>query len=105
MALLKLNSNSTPVDCSGRRVDSSENANAFPSCVGRFEEAYQCPAGLAGQVRPRRSKATRRLSASPKEELLMKKTAVGLFHIFQRKAKRLERKSTVLFNRAYFMYY
>ena len=53
MALLKLNSNSTPVDCSGKRVDSSENANAFPSCVGRFEGDNQCPAGLAGQVRPR----------------------------------------------------
>ncbi|MBT2694397.1 hypothetical protein [Bacillus sp. ISL-55] len=41
----------------------------------------QCPAGAAGQVRPRRSKATRRLSASPEEELIMKKTVVGLFHI------------------------
>jgi hypothetical protein len=48
--------------------------------VGRFEEAIQCPAGAADQLRPRRSKATRRLSASPKEELLMKKTAIGLFH-------------------------
>jgi hypothetical protein len=35
--------------------------------VGRFEEANQCPAGLAGQVRPRRSEVTRRLSASPAE--------------------------------------
>jgi hypothetical protein len=34
-------------------------------------------------MRPRRSKATRRLSASPKEELLVKKTAFGLFHILQ----------------------
>ncbi|NKE04841.1 hypothetical protein GWK17_05060 [Bacillus selenatarsenatis] len=41
----------------------------------------QCPAASAGQVRPRKSKAMRRLSAGPKEELLMKKTAVGLFHI------------------------
>jgi hypothetical protein len=30
-------------------------------------EGAQTPAGLAGQVRPRRSKATRRLSASPAE--------------------------------------
>jgi hypothetical protein len=49
--------------------------------VGRIKEVIQCPAGLAGQMRSRRSEATRRLSASPEEELLMKKTAVGLFHI------------------------
>jgi hypothetical protein len=30
-------------------------------------EGAKTPAGLAGQVRPRRSKATRRLSASPAE--------------------------------------
>jgi hypothetical protein len=30
-------------------------------------EGAQTPAGAAGQVRPRRSKATRRLSASPAE--------------------------------------
>ena len=34
--------------------DSSENANAFPSCVGAFGEALQSPAGAAGQVRPHR---------------------------------------------------
>jgi len=49
--------------------------------VGEFEEAIQNPAGSAGQVRPRKSEAMRRLSASPAEESLMKKTAVGLFHI------------------------
>ncbi|MBT2695057.1 hypothetical protein J7E32_18845 [Bacillus sp. ISL-55] len=32
-------------------------------------------------MRPRRSEATRRLIASPEEELIMKKTVVGLFHI------------------------
>ncbi|MBT2678558.1 hypothetical protein J7E38_06055 [Bacillus sp. ISL-35] len=54
----------------------------------------------AGQVRPRRSKATRRLSAS-QEELPFEKAGSWAFSLFfQRKAKRLERKSTVLFNRA-----
>jgi len=32
-----------------------KNATAFSSCVGGFEEVIQCPAGAAGQVRPRRS--------------------------------------------------
>jgi hypothetical protein len=36
-----------PVDCSGRRVDSSENANAFSSCVGRFKEAQSMSCGLS----------------------------------------------------------
>ncbi len=40
MALLKFNAVFKPVDCSGRRVDSSENANAFPSCVGKLKEAH-----------------------------------------------------------------
>ena len=31
--------------------DSSENANAFPSCVGAFGEALQSPAGATGQLR------------------------------------------------------
>jgi hypothetical protein len=64
------------VDLRSRRADSSENANAFPSCVGKFEDAIQCPAGSAGQVRPRRSL---RRGGSPLAPL---------------KAKRLERKST-----------
>ncbi len=57
-----------PVDCSGRRVDSSENANAYSSYVGRFEEVTQCPADV--QMRPRRNKATRRLIASQEEFVL-----------------------------------
>ncbi len=28
-----------------------KNDTAFFSCVGRFEEAIQCPAGAVGQVR------------------------------------------------------
>ncbi|MBT2679123.1 hypothetical protein J7E38_08915 [Bacillus sp. ISL-35] len=47
------------------------------------------------------SKATRRLSAS-QEELPFEKAGSWAFSLFfQRKAKRLERKSTVLFNRAF----
>jgi hypothetical protein len=52
----------TPVDCSGRREDSSENANAFSSCVGSFEEANQFPAGSAShRETPQALKAPRRL--------------------------------------------
>jgi hypothetical protein len=69
-----------PVDCSGRREDSSENANAFPSCVGRFEEAQSMSCGISWPGETPQELATRRLSASPEEELLMKKTASGLFH-------------------------
>ncbi len=25
-----------------------ENANAFPSCAGKFEEVFKCPAGCCG---------------------------------------------------------
>jgi hypothetical protein len=58
----------TGVDWSGRREDSSENANAFPSCVGRFEEAYSRSCGLSwtGET-PQTPKAIRRLNASPAE--------------------------------------
>ncbi len=47
LALLKTNVVLKPVDCSGRRVDSSENANAFPSCVGGFEEAQSMSCGIS----------------------------------------------------------
>ncbi|MBT2693763.1 hypothetical protein [Bacillus sp. ISL-55] len=53
----------------------------FPRAWEVSRKLNQCPAGSAGQVRPRKSKAMRRLNAGPKEELLMKKTATGLFHI------------------------
>jgi hypothetical protein len=33
------------VDWSGRHADSSENASAFSSCVGGFEEAYSMSCG------------------------------------------------------------
>jgi len=45
---------SNPVDYSGKREDSSENANAFPSCVGRFEKAQSMSCGSMGQGIPRR---------------------------------------------------
>jgi hypothetical protein len=45
-----------------------------------LNEANQCPAALVVQFASR-SETTSRLSATPEEELLMKKTAVGLFHI------------------------
>ncbi|MBT2681936.1 hypothetical protein J7E38_23530 [Bacillus sp. ISL-35] len=79
-----------------------EGAKTPPKMLPHFHRAWagskkpiQCPAGIAGQVRPRRSKATRRLSAS-QEELLFEKAGSWAFSLFfQRKAKRLERKSTV----------
>jgi hypothetical protein len=39
-----------------------------------------CGISWTGET-PQTPTAARRLTASPKEELLMKKTAVGLFHI------------------------
>jgi len=67
MAMLKLKVDFlNPVDCSGRREDSSENANAFPSCVGGFEDAYSKSCGLSWTAEtPQTPAAVRRLSASP----------------------------------------
>jgi hypothetical protein len=50
--------------------------------VGKFEEAQSMSCGICwtGET-PQTPKAVRRLTASPEEELLMKKPAVGLFHI------------------------
>jgi hypothetical protein len=40
-----------PVDWSGRHEDSSENANAFPSCVGKFKDAQSMSCGISGKSR------------------------------------------------------
>ncbi|MGA9227351.1 MAG: hypothetical protein WB217_13490, partial [Mesobacillus sp.] len=48
-------------------LDSSENANAFPSYVGRFKEAVQSPARSAAKASPRRSKMTRWFTGRPAE--------------------------------------
>ncbi len=49
----------------GRRL--LENANAFSSCVGGFEDVIQCPAGVRGKGDPAGAKAPRRLSGTPAE--------------------------------------
>jgi hypothetical protein len=44
-----------------------ENAIAFSSCVGGFEEVNQCPAGGRGRGDPADALASRRLPAPPAE--------------------------------------
>jgi hypothetical protein len=44
-----------------------ENAIAFSSCVGRFEEVNQCPAGGRGRGDPAYLLAPRRLPEPPAE--------------------------------------
>jgi hypothetical protein len=44
LAVLKFNDDFQHLLIGAEGTASSENANAFPSCVGRFEEAVQCPA-------------------------------------------------------------
>ncbi|MBM7654187.1 hypothetical protein JOC76_003671 [Neobacillus cucumis] len=60
-----------------------ENAIAFSSCVGGFEEEFQCPAGVRGRGDP--------TGAFSAEEA--PRHARGF-------AERLERKSTSIFNTA-----
>ncbi|SDM74564.1 hypothetical protein SAMN05443253_105183 [Bacillus sp. OK048] len=44
-----------------------ENAIAFSSCVGRFEDVIQCPAGGRGRGDPTGASAPRRLPEPPAE--------------------------------------
>jgi len=44
-----------------------ENAIAFSSCVGRFEDVNQCPAGGRGRGDPAGALAPRRLPEPPAE--------------------------------------
>ena len=44
-----------------------ENAIAFSSCVGGFEEEFQCPAGVRGWGDPTGALAPRRLPGTPAE--------------------------------------
>ncbi|AZU63171.1 hypothetical protein CHR53_18970 [Neobacillus mesonae] len=71
------------VDWSGRRRRLLENANAFSSCVGGFEDVIQCPAGVRGRGDPAGAKAQEAL-----------RHARG-------KRSRLERKSTDLLKSLY----
>ena len=57
-----------PVDWSGRHEDSSENANAFPSCVGKFKDAQSMSCGISKSWEaPQVQKAPRRLAECKKE--------------------------------------
>ena len=55
------------VDWSGRCETPQKMLPHFFSCVGVIEEAIQCPAGAAGQVRPRWSLGDEGLTARPAE--------------------------------------
>jgi hypothetical protein len=44
-----------------------ENAIAFSSCVGKFKDAIQCPAGVRGRGDPTGALAPRRLPGPPAE--------------------------------------
>jgi hypothetical protein len=48
-------------------ADSSENANAFPSCVGEIEEAYSKSCGNSGTGETQQALWLGRLTARPAE--------------------------------------
>ncbi len=72
-----------------------KNATAFFSCVGVFEEAIQCPAGAAGQVRPRLEPLRR--GGSPQ--------ALQKGSILERKSITTCLKATKLMKTAFFLDY
>jgi hypothetical protein len=66
MAVLKVNVDIRTLICAeGARL--LENAIAFSSCVGRFAEVNQCPAGGRDRGDPAGALAARRLPEPPAE--------------------------------------
>ncbi|WP_215037121.1 hypothetical protein [Bacillus sp. ISL-37] len=66
-------------------------------------EGAQTPAGSAGQVSPTGANGGEEAHRQPRGRIAYEKRRQVVFFIFfPRKAKRLERKSTALFTRAFF---